>query len=523
MLKRWLIIVAMFLLFGWRAHLQNECGIVERISHPIDTETWRLVQSFSAASPRHQGRFHTGEDWYGGRGMSAGSPVRAIANGRVTYSSPSGWGRDGGVIIIEHTFPDGSIAYSQYGHLGEGGIDSFPPRLSCVEAGQIIGVVGDARPAPHVHFEMRSGMADTPGPGYSWETPEDAGWLPPSQFILNWQGWLHPSHEWHTDNITPPQSLSPPLWLLDGGAVYIDGQRIKRLTSDGRVLWRINLNREAVAVTGYEGQPLLTYADGTMQLINLEGSLAEAWQTGYSFDSAPLFVGDYLMFHTSDNRLVLLDEARQSALWEVEGIPSYIRAYVAGDVSDFTVAIITQDRTIMTITRSGGLQYTGHLRDTGSFATATDGALLVYTRGGLWRVDKQGQWRLAKEDAPAGGGSSAILVTPDERMYLFDGQILYAFNRDGLALWQTPIPNVQGMTNLTVYGDKLLLSSSYGQLFALHSDGRRCGQLRVYGDATTRLYHELGRDNVLRVYSGNRLLGAHMMGIDWQVFTSACG
>ncbi|RMG85576.1 MAG: M23 family metallopeptidase, partial [Chloroflexi bacterium] len=138
----------MFLLFGWRAHLQNECGIVERISHPIDTETWRLVQSFSAASPRHQGRFHTGEDWYGGRGMSAGSPVRAIANGRVTYSSPSGWGRDGGVIIIEHTFPDGSIAYSQYGHLGEGGIDSFPPRLSCVEAGQIIGVVGDARPAP---------------------------------------------------------------------------------------------------------------------------------------------------------------------------------------------------------------------------------------------------------------------------------------------------------------------------------------------------------------------------------------
>src|SRR5574338_14758 len=88
------------------ARAQVQCGVVTSINFPVDTSAFRIVQDFAAQSPRHQGRYHTGEDWYGGRGTSYGQYVRAIANGRVTFSSPNGWGRDGGVIIIEHTFPD---------------------------------------------------------------------------------------------------------------------------------------------------------------------------------------------------------------------------------------------------------------------------------------------------------------------------------------------------------------------------------------------------------------------------------
>ncbi|MDP0995321.1 peptidoglycan DD-metalloendopeptidase family protein, partial [Klebsiella pneumoniae] len=89
------------------------------------------------------------EDWYGGPDYVTGSPVRAAARGRVTYSYPLGWGRDGGVVILQHTFPDGTTAYSQYGHIIESDTVKCPRRQDCVSAGDIIGVIADARPAPH--------------------------------------------------------------------------------------------------------------------------------------------------------------------------------------------------------------------------------------------------------------------------------------------------------------------------------------------------------------------------------------
>ncbi|MBC7810580.1 MAG: hypothetical protein H7175_05505, partial [Burkholderiales bacterium] len=80
---------------------QEQCGFAQSIDFPIDTNLFRIAQDFGSPSPRHQGRYHTGEDWYGIRGESFGQPVRAIAAGRVTYSAVNGWGRDGGVVIIE--------------------------------------------------------------------------------------------------------------------------------------------------------------------------------------------------------------------------------------------------------------------------------------------------------------------------------------------------------------------------------------------------------------------------------------
>ncbi len=101
----------------------TQCGVARAISFPVDTTQFQIVQDFGAPSPRYQGRYHTGEDWYGGRD-SYGTPVRAIADGQVTFSSPNGWGRDGGVIIIAHSLPDGSTAYSMYGHVTDAtGID----------------------------------------------------------------------------------------------------------------------------------------------------------------------------------------------------------------------------------------------------------------------------------------------------------------------------------------------------------------------------------------------------------------
>ena len=169
---RWVSVIPVF--------AQAECGFVDTINFPVDQNQFMLAQEFGAPSPRHQGRFHTGEDWYGGRDVSFGQPVRAIANGRVTYSYPLGWGRDGGVIVIEHITADDTRFYSQYGHIMETATITFPPRLGCIQAGEIIGAVGDVRPAPHLHFEIRTNNPDTPGAGYSWERTKK-NWFAPTQ------------------------------------------------------------------------------------------------------------------------------------------------------------------------------------------------------------------------------------------------------------------------------------------------------------------------------------------------------
>src|SRR5688572_25641196 len=66
----------------------TQCGIVESVAYPVDTDVFQLAQRFGAPSPRHNGRYHTGDDWSGGAD-SMGQPVYAIARGRVTYSSPN--------------------------------------------------------------------------------------------------------------------------------------------------------------------------------------------------------------------------------------------------------------------------------------------------------------------------------------------------------------------------------------------------------------------------------------------------
>jgi len=254
----------------------SDCGIADTINYPIETSIFKMAQGFAISSPRHQGRYHTGEDWYGARNQSYGQPVRAAARGRVTYSYALGWGRDGGVVIIEHEFTDGTVAYTQYGHMTETDAYPFPTRFECVEPGQIIGAIGDARPAPHLHFEVRTANPDVPGPGYSWTNPYDENFRDPQKFILNMQTRLQRGYAWQvftaSGNPTADYShIAPPLLLSDNSMMYFDNKVIRRATQDGRVLWRKTVERQPVSIIGIQGFPVVVYTDWTMQTINSEG------------------------------------------------------------------------------------------------------------------------------------------------------------------------------------------------------------------------------------------------------------
>lgn len=520
------VVCGIFIAIGPLYAQTNTCGVVDSVNFPVDTTVFTLVQDFAAPNLRHEGAFHTGEDWYGGRGTSYGQPVRAAMAGQVTYASANGWGADGGVVILEHRLPDNSTIYTLYGHLAPTATMPFPEKLTCVTAGQIIGSIADVRPAPHLHFEVRLHDPDVPGPGYTAENPYDLGWRQPSKFILNQQLALQRAHEWSlfvdegawTALNTP---FAPPLVLNDNSLLYLDsaGTTLRRATADGRILWRVEIE-QAVSITPLKGQAIVTLANGQMNpILNYEtGRLGEGWRVEAGFTGAPIPAFDWLIFPAENHTLVAIGEDRRSMLWRMENIPPFVRWQVAGDRSSFIIGLITADNEFILLSGSGGLIDRKPLRQTGALAAAPDGTMLVYSQGGLWRVGLDGLWSLYLPDAPVSTESRALLTTPGGRLFVFDGAKLHAYTPEKTPLWATDIGiPVTGRTELALYETTLFLMSNGGALAAISDGGRVCNRTRIYGNNRARLWQSLGDDGTLRLAVADQ-----MVGLDWQRFITGC-
>jgi len=506
---------------------QSDCLPVEQVVFPVDQTVFHLVQGFAAPNPRHLGQYHSGEDWYGGRGSSANQPVQAMANGRVTYANEKAWGVDGGVIILEHKMPDGTTLYSLYGHLASSPAAPFPSRLACVTSGQIIGVtVEDVRPAPHVHIELRSEGSDTPGAGYTRENPYTLGLLPASRVVTNWRAWLNDWQAWHVTHMdghaTSRQGLiAPPLLLSDNSLLYLDssGTILRRLLPDGRILWRLFID-PSVALLGYQGKQLVVFADGHVQpLLDLQaGKLGEGWQIDAKFTGAPAVAWGWLLFPGPDNTLIALDADRRTVVWRMENVPPFTQAQVVGDALNFVVGLMTADNEFLLVSAAGTLLDRRTLKQAASLGQSPKGALLVYGLGGLWQVGLDGMWTLYDPAAPHGGEHSALLTTETGRQYRFDGKTLTAIGPEGQALWNTTLETpIQGRAELHLYGTLLLLSDSAGEIIAFNDGGRQCNQAQLAGDPTSRQWQSLGDDGVLRWAVADQLIG-----LKWDRFTVLC-
>jgi murein DD-endopeptidase MepM/ murein hydrolase activator NlpD len=161
------------LFFGWFG-VSNEC--------PPDME-----DCYEYA----ERQFHAAEDYW----RPAGTPVYAMADGRISYSGTAGG--YGWLILIDH--PQANL-YSLYGHLS-------PSRWKQakgteVKRGDLIAYLGDPDEnggsvesplEPHLHFGIRAGQtADYPSRG-EWRymagwirlCPQDLGWLQPSLVITS--------------------------------------------------------------------------------------------------------------------------------------------------------------------------------------------------------------------------------------------------------------------------------------------------------------------------------------------------
>lgn len=143
---------------------------------------------FCTASKPAGDKFHAAEDYI----RPAGTPVYAIADGRVSFS-----GRMGGygwLVIVDH--PQANL-YSLYGHLSP---SRWQIEKGMVRKGDLLGYLGDGDEnggsaenplEPHLHFGIRAGQRmDYPGGGdWRWMAgwiglcPRNGGWLQPSVVI----------------------------------------------------------------------------------------------------------------------------------------------------------------------------------------------------------------------------------------------------------------------------------------------------------------------------------------------------
>ncbi len=238
------------------------CGLVDYLDFPLDPPDALNVsfggQDFGNFRGRYD-QYHAGEDWQLVRGRSnLGVPVYAIGHGRVTYAQPLGWGRDQGVIIIEHTFADNSRVLSFYGHMEPESVNLGVG--DCVVRGQKIAEIGNPRTPPHLHFEIRTHMPDEPGPGYWPVDPTEAGWLPPSQFVWENRVAANPGVAW-TRPFSAESTRDVNLVIGETLITLEGGQLIGLNAADGQVRWQHAITETVANAVLDARRPLLYTAD----------------------------------------------------------------------------------------------------------------------------------------------------------------------------------------------------------------------------------------------------------------------
>ena len=511
----------------------GSCGLVDWLDFPLnppDGDGLRGGSDFGLFRNRYD-KYHAGEDWGFGRGGgSFGKPVYAIGAGLVTYAQPLGWGRDQGVIIVRHTFSDGGEILSFYGHLDPPGF--LVEAGDCVARGQEIAAIGRPRSSPHLHFEIRTHLPWTPGPGY-WETdPIPEGWLPPSQIVMNSRAQIMPGVRWA--QIMPYDGNQFVAALPDGDLLLLEqGGLASRDSQTGRLNFRLAGDHPLLAAALDQAGTLIFLADDEEQvmavaleniasIVRQDGStvaLAPLWQTEIRFGGRPrLLAGPAGGLLLSAGRTLHYLHADGEAAWQttlggqlLDWLPNDAGLLLAtGGVTAELWQVGSAGSQLLSEELSGWLARTGR----GSW---------LYGDGGLYQLQPDDGQLRATYTLPNGYlGSGAILPLPDDRLLLIHRDArdkrLLMFNPDGSLLWQRSLTNqLQGELTLHWHQGQIYLiaqgsdvSTDNAQLFWLDEASRELLLLFSSGSRTSRPQESwvqtVGDDLLLHIGGGSLVL-----------------
>lgn len=497
------------------------CGVIvtaDEIIYPVNRSDFMLVNPFGRPNQRFDGRLHAGDDYIRIEGETLGEPVVAFAPGRVTYANPTGWGRDRGVVIVEHVFADGVRVYSLYGHIEESDDIQFPASGSCVQAGDVLGVIADPRPAPHLHFEIRTFDPLTPGPGYWPVDPGLEGWLNPRQFIDNRRAWLHPAYQWHTVTSNPDGVSLPPLPVTNDELVIIDGVNLRYLDATGQITRQFRLadSVDAVGLLAYADTVFVATTDGRVLLFARENGLVDVWETEHeSFVAGPYRVGDTLVLVTED-AVHFYNMLRQPMATFVLENP--IDKIVT---SEAVIGIYDSAHTLSVLDARGANIETWQLRPGSDVIAGANSTLYVRDQGDIWH------WAFGERELIAAGftvnRTDAQLLFDDDQLLLWglgSPVRLTALSLDGTVRWETDVLAADSaalirarlqqtsactMTLLSPRGKVLVFDTRNGQLVQ---------QLKLWGETRSRFWvGHITTNNLLRLQIADQIVAYDLTGL----------
>jgi murein DD-endopeptidase MepM/ murein hydrolase activator NlpD len=319
------------------ATAQTTCGVVRAIDYPLEiNDTFENEFDDFSRFRRRFGGLHTGIDLAFNR---EGDPVRAAADGRVTYANTEGWDTEKGVVIIRHDFPDGSIYYSLYGHMEERDGVVFPEVGTCVERGDIVGVVGDpSLSAPHLHYEIRNFMPDDGGPGYVQNNPRSLGWFHPLDFTDLWRIKLQPGF---ISSVTLDTATDLTPMVLDNGFIAaVAGPTLTAVTMPDVRQWQVTAAQDiaaAVALPG--GRVAILTGSGAVSVLDA-GRYVALWSVD-PLVVAPVSLGDTIIVAEADG-LTGYDPTG-NVRWQVETLYTTAEQVMALATNGATVALTVRD------------------------------------------------------------------------------------------------------------------------------------------------------------------------------------
>lgn len=452
------------------------CGLVDLFDFPIDPPHAASVSrgggDFGVFRSRYD-KFHAGEDWGAPSGRpNLGTPVYSIGHGLVTYAQPLGWGRDQGVVIIEHTFANGRTVLSFYGHLDPLSVLLTPG--SCVTRGQLVGQIGQPRSSPHLHFEVRTQAPFQTLTGYWPEDPTTVGWLWPSQEIwaarvaaIPGVSWVRPFNRvTQNDDITIGGS-QPVGYADDTSFLLLEGGQLTRLNmSDGRAN-PILFSLETIdAALRHETSQLLYLADSQTDILAAYSlpDLIQQWQTRLTLNSAvrllPLPDGGVVAATRTSLTAV---SAAGTELWTLPLDSQVLDWQLTTDALYLTTD--GNDGRLWQITAAEARP----LADLGGKLALNGSDLWLYHREGLYRFDLTASAAptLVYGLPPGTVGRGDLLALPDGGVLLAhadaaDRRLLH-FGSDGRLTWERSYAGqIQGNVTLHLANSQPYLAASLG-------------------------------------------------------------
>ncbi|MEZ4592148.1 MAG: M23 family metallopeptidase [Chloroflexota bacterium] len=343
------------------------CGFVDLFDFPIDPPNAANVSrgggDFGVFRDRFD-KFHAGEDWGGPNNRpNLGTPVYSIGHGLVTYAQPLGWGRDQGVLIVEHTFVNGRTILSFYGHLDPTSVLLTPG--TCVQRGQLVGLIGQPRSSPHLHFEVRTQAPYQTLTGYWPEDPRTQGWLWPSQEVWAARVAAIPGVAWARAFADRGTQLIGPLNASD--SLILEGEQLHRLNMGNGRSNLIDFGREKIdAALHQPASQLLILAERNNNLVAAYSwpDLIQQWEIDLPINGIPTLLplpdghalvmtrngmtavsptgtilwsealnSPLLDWYLSDDALYLTTDGNDGRLWRVQPGQAEIIAELGGKIA----------------------------------------------------------------------------------------------------------------------------------------------------------------------------------------------